>query len=156
MSTSRISEDDYFIEIAKVVSKRSTCLKRNVGAVIVKDKLIISTGYNGAPKSLPHCSETGCERIEVGARSEELHNRCRGVHAEQNAIIQAAVTGISVKEGTLYCTLFPCMGCSKLLLNADIKEVVYVEPYDMTNEVKMKMYEQKNIKIRQWKHSSHE
>ncbi|MHA1143932.1 MAG: deoxycytidylate deaminase [Candidatus Helarchaeota archaeon] len=149
----RLSEDDYFMEIAMVVSKRSTCLKKHVGAILVKEKRIISTGYNGAPKSLPHCIETGCERIELGAGKEELHNRCRGVHAEQNAIIQAAVTGISIKNAILYTTVFPCMACSKLILNADIKEVVYIEPYDMENEIKMKMFEQKGIKIRQWKPS---
>ena len=99
----RPSYDEYFMEMAHVVAKRSTCLRRSVGAILVKDKHILSTGYNGAPKGLKHCSETGCLRENMNIPSGERHELCRGLHAEQNAIIQAAVFGISIKGSTLYC-----------------------------------------------------
>lgn len=128
----RPSWEQYFIEITKVVATRSTCLRRQVGAIIVKDKRIIATGYNGAPSSLPHCAELGCMREKLQIPSGERHELCLGLHAEQNAIIQAAVHGISVEGGTLYSTTQPCILCSKMLINAGIKRIVFAGPYPDT------------------------
>ncbi len=120
----RPSWDDYFLEIAAVVAKRSTCLRRQVGAVIVRDKQIISTGYNGAPSGIRHCSEVGCLRERLHVPSGERHELCRGLHAEQNAIIQAALHGVSTKGATLYCTNHPCSICAKMLINAGVARIV--------------------------------
>lgn len=121
--------DSYFMEIASLVSKRSTCLRRQVGAVIVKDKNILSTGYNGAPTGITHCEVTGCLREKLNVPSGERHELCRGLHAEQNAIIQAAYHGTSIKDSTLYCTNLPCSICSKMLINAGIIKIIYKEGY---------------------------
>jgi len=118
------------MKIAHIVKERSTCLRRKVGAVLVKDMHILSTGYNGAPKGLPHCSETGCLREKLNIPSGQRHELCRGVHAEQNAIIQAAVFGVSTRGSTLYVTDFPCSICAKIIINAEIKEIVYDSPYE--------------------------
>lgn len=126
---SRPSWDSYFMEITKLVAKRSTCSRRAVGALLVKDKHIVSTGYNGPPKGLKHADEVGCLRTKLGIPSGERHEICRGLHGEQNAIIQAAVHGTSIKGATLYCTTQPCMICSKMIINADIKTVVYEGDY---------------------------
>jgi len=125
----RISVDEYFMEIAKVVAKRSTCLRRQIGAVIVKNKIIVSTGYNGAPRGLPHCLDIGCLRDELGIASGERHEVCRGVHAEQNALIQA---GRSAEGATLYVNAYPCKICAKLIINAGIKRVVVSGEYSDT------------------------
>jgi len=125
----RPSWDEYFMEITRLVVSRSTCLRRQVGAVIVKDKKILATGYNGAPSGLPHCLEVGCLRDEMGIPSGERHELCRGLHAEQNAIIQAAYYGVSINGATLYCTNLPCIICTKMLINAGITRVVYGEGY---------------------------
>ena len=121
--------DHYFMEIAQVVSKRSTCLRRSVGAVIVKNKQILATGYNGTPKGMPHCGEVGCLREQLHVPSGKNHELCRGIHAEQNAVVQAAVHGVSVEGGTLYCTNQPCVVCTKILINAGIERIVYKDPY---------------------------
>ncbi|MCD7975432.1 MAG: cytidine/deoxycytidylate deaminase family protein [Phascolarctobacterium sp.] len=121
--------DEYFMEIAKVVSKRSTCLRRSVGAVIVKNKQIVATGYNGAPKNMPHCGKLGCLRKEMKVPSGQMHELCRGIHAEQNAVVQAAYHGVSVNGGTLYCTHQSCVVCTKILINAGINRIVYLNPY---------------------------
>ncbi|MDD4320627.1 MAG: cytidine/deoxycytidylate deaminase family protein [Acidaminococcaceae bacterium] len=121
--------DSYFMEIAQIVAKRSTCLRRAVGAVLVKDKQILATGYNGTPKGLPHCAEVGCLRQKLNVPSGKMHELCRGIHAEQNAVIQAAVNGVSIAGSTLYCTHQPCVVCSKILINAGIKRIVYANPY---------------------------
>jgi dCMP deaminase len=126
----RKSKDVYFSEIADLVSSRSTCLRNQVGAVIVKDSQILSTGYNGAPKGLPHCDEVGCIREELGVKPGERHELCRGLHAEQNAIIQAAFHGISVRGGKVYSTTRPCSICTKMLINAGIVEIIYNEEYE--------------------------
>jgi len=126
---SRPTLDEYFMEIASVVAKRSTCLRQHVGAVIVKDKRILATGYNGAPSGMPHCEEVGCLRDKMAVPSGERQELCRGVHAEQNAIIQAAKFGISVDGGTLYSTHCPCITCAKIIINAGIKKVVYGKEY---------------------------
>ncbi|BAT71336.1 dCMP deaminase [Thermosulfidibacter takaii ABI70S6] len=126
---SRPSWDRYFLEIAKLVSSRSTCKRRKVGAVVVKDKRILATGYNGPPSGVAHCTEIGCLREQLGIPSGERHELCRGLHAEQNAIIQAALHGVSLKGAEIYCTTFPCIICSKMLINAGIKRIYYVEGY---------------------------
>jgi dCMP deaminase len=117
--------DDYFMQITHLVAKRSTCLRREVGAVVVKDKRILATGYNGAPRGMRHCAETGCLREQRQVPSGERHELCRGLHAEQNAIIQAALHGVSIEGGTVYCTHQPCILCAKMLINANIKKVVF-------------------------------
>ena len=123
----RPSLDEYFMEIASVVATRSTCLRHHVGAVLVREKRILSTGYNGAPTGISHCFEVGCRRenVESGYR----HELCRAVHAEQNAIIQAAIHGVSTSGATLYCTHQPCILCAKIIINSQIRRVVYGNPY---------------------------
>jgi len=116
--------------IAEMVAKRSTCLRRHVGAILVKDKRILATGYNGAPAGLKHCEEVGCIRQNASIPSGERHELCRGLHAEQNAIIQAAYHGISIAGSTLYCTNKPCVICSKMLINAGIVKIIYEKGYD--------------------------
>lgn len=125
----RPSWDEYFMELAEVVAKRSTCLRRNVGAVVVKDKRVLATGYNGAPSGLPHCSETGCLREKLGIPSGERLDVCRGLHAEQNALLQAARYGISLEGSAVYCTNQPCATCAKMLINAGITKIIYQDPY---------------------------
>jgi dCMP deaminase len=115
--------------IASLVAERSTCRRRRVGAIVVRDKRILATGYNGAPAGLPHCLDTGCLREEMGVPSGERHELCRGLHAEQNVIIQAAYHGVSIKEGTLYCTNLPCSICAKMLINAGVSEIIYQDGY---------------------------
>ncbi len=125
----RPSWDEYFIEITKLVATRSTCLRRKVGAIFVRDKRILATGYNGAPKGLKHCGEVGCLRERLKIPSGERHELCRGVHAEQNAIVQAATSGVNLEGATLYSTTYPCILCSKLIINARVKKVIYLEGY---------------------------
>ena len=121
--------DEYFMKITLLVAERSTCLRRKVGAVIVKDKQIVSTGYNGAPKGLRHCLEIGCLREEMGIPSGERHELCRGAHAEQNAIIQAAGSGTGMGGATMYCTDSPCSTCTKMIINAGIRRLVLGKKY---------------------------
>lgn len=125
----RPSWDSYFMAIADLVSTRSTCLRRAVGAVLVRDKRILATGYNGAPSGLRHCLELGCLREEKNVPSGERHELCRGLHAEQNAIIQAALHGVSTNGATIYCTNHPCTICAKMIVNAGINSVVIMESY---------------------------
>lgn len=125
----RPSWDEYFMEITRVAARRSTCLRRSVGAVLVKDRNILATGYNGAPSGVAHCLEVGCLRDRMGVQSGERHELCRGLHAEQNAIIQAAKHGTSINGATLYCTTMPCVICSKVLINAGILRIVFSEGY---------------------------
>jgi dCMP deaminase len=130
MSLSRPSWDDYFLSLASLVATRSTCMRRQVGAVLVKDKRILCTGYNGAPSGLQHCSQIGvCLREQLKIPSGERHELCRGLHAEQNALIQAAKLGIAVDGATLYCTALSCAICAKMLINAGVVKIVYVEDY---------------------------
>lgn len=121
--------DTYFMEIAGIVARRSTCVRRNVGAVIVKDKRILATGYNGAPSGLAHCRDLGCLREARHVASGERHELCRGLHAEQNAIIQAAYHGVSIKGAALYSTHLPCSICVKMIINAGIEQVLHLEGY---------------------------
>ncbi len=125
----RLTFDEYFMEITKLVAKRSTCLRRQVGAVLVKDKSIVATGYNGSPKKMPHCLDIGCLREKLNVPSGERHELCRGLHAEQNAIVQAAYHGINIKGSVLFCTNQPCLICTKMLINADIIEIIYLDGY---------------------------
>ena len=104
-------------------------MRRSVGAVIVKDKRLLATGYNGTPRGMAHCEEVGCLRTKLNVPSGKMHELCRGIHAEQNAVIQAAVHGVSVDGGTLYCTHQPCVVCTKILINAGIRRIVYANPY---------------------------
>jgi dCMP deaminase len=125
----RPSWDEYFGQITKQVATRSTCLRRHVGAVIVHEKRILSTGYNGAPKGLPHCDETGCLRDQLGIPSGQRQEICRGLHAEQNAIIQAALHGVAISGSDIYVTHQPCITCAKMIINAGIKRVVCLSTY---------------------------
>lgn len=127
--SNRPTWDEYFMEMAELARQRSTCLRRKVGAVIVKDNRVIATGYNGVPKGIRHCEETGCLRQQLNVPSGKMHELCRGLHAEQNAIIQAACMGSSIEGGTLYCTTQPCVICTKMIINAGIKRVVIKESY---------------------------
>lgn len=129
MTYSRPSWDQYFMQITEVVAKRSTCVRRQVGAIIVKDKQIISTGYNGAPRGLDHCLDIGCLRERLGVPSGQRHEICRGLHAEQNAIVQAAYHGVCIRGGTIYSTHQPCFICAKMIINSGLLRVVYLEGY---------------------------
>lgn len=125
----RPSWDEYFMSIADQVATRSTCLRRQIGAVLVRDKRILATGYNGVPSGLRHCAEVGCIRERLGIPSGTRHEMCRGLHAEQNTVIQAARHGINIDGATIYCTAHPCVQCTKILLNAGIKSIVYRDSY---------------------------
>lgn len=129
MSDTRPSWDEYFMDITRRVASRSTCLRRAVGAIIVHDKRIIATGYNGGPSGLSHCLDIGCLREQLGIPSGQQHELCRGIHAEQNAIIQAARYGLPIDGSVLYCTTQPCTQCTKMIINAGITEIVYGEGY---------------------------
>ncbi|MFZ7125036.1 MAG: deoxycytidylate deaminase [Desulfobacterales bacterium] len=126
----RPSWDVYFMDITALVARRTTCLRRAVGAVIVKDKRILATGYNGAPTGSRHCAETGCLREQLKVPSGQRHELCRGIHAEQNAIIQAAYHGVSIKDATLYCTTQPCSICAKMIINAGIRKIIFESGYE--------------------------
>jgi len=121
--------DTYFLDIVELVSRRSTCLRRAVGAALVRDRRILATGYNGAPSKLQHCLDIGCLRDELQVPSGQRHELCRGLHAEQNAIIQAALHGVSVKDATLYCTNHPCVICAKMIINAGVSRIVIRDGY---------------------------
>jgi dCMP deaminase len=121
--------DEYFLRICRVVAQRSTCLRRRVGALLVRERRILATGYNGAPAGLPHCEKVGCLREQLGVPPGERHELCRGLHAEQNAIIQAALHGVSTEGAVLYVTHHPCTVCAKMLVNAGVTRVVVEEGY---------------------------
>jgi dCMP deaminase len=142
----RPSWDEYFMDIVNLVARRSTCLRRGVGAVLVKDKRLLTTGYNGAPSGLRHCLEVGCLREEMKISSGERHELCRGLHAEQNAIIQAAVHGVSIKGATLYCTNHPCSICLKMIINAGITDIIYRDGY--SDDLAARMLEESSIHVR--------
>jgi len=125
----RPSWEAYFMDIARRVATRSTCLRRAVGAVVVKNKRILTTGYNGAPSGIRHCLETGCLREQMNVASGQRHELCRGIHAEQNAIIQAALHGVSIQGATLFCTNLPCSICAKMVINAGIEKIIYESGY---------------------------
>ena len=135
----------YFMDITSLVSRRSTCMRRAVGAVIVKDKRILTTGYNGAPSGITHCRETGCLREQLRVPSGERHELCRGIHAEQNAIIQAAYHGVSIRGATLFCTNMPCSICAKMIINAGITRIYYLSGY--ADAMSMAMFEEGGVTI---------
>lgn len=125
----RPSWDEYFMSIAEQVAGRSTCLRRQTGAVLVKDRRILATGYNGTPAGLRHCEEVGCLREQRNIASGSHHELCRGIHAEQNAVIQAAKHGITIDGSTVYSTHQPCVLCAKILINAGVVGIAYRDPY---------------------------
>jgi len=152
LSRSRPDWQEYFMDIAHLVARRSTCIRRNVGAVLVKDKRILATGYNGAPTGLAHCAEVGCLREKNDIPSGQRHELCRGLHAEQNAIIQAAYHGISIRDAVLYCTTLPCSICLKMLLNAGISEIVFAEGYP--DELSRSLLQETTITITHLNHEA--
>jgi dCMP deaminase len=137
--------DEYFSQLAYLVSERSTCLRRKVGAILVKDRRILASGYNGAPSGIIHCESVGCLREKMKIPSGRCHEICRGLHAEQNVLLQAALHGVTVKDSILYITHAPCSICAKMIINAGIKEVVFSEDYpdemalDFLREAKIKL-----------------
>lgn len=137
--------DEYFMEITQIVATRSTCIRRQVGAVIVKDNRILASGYNGAPSGLKHCIDIGCIRTERQIPSGERHELCRGLHAEQNAIIQAAVHGSSIKGGTFYITHQPCVLCAKMIINAGISKVVYQGMYP--DHLALELFQEADVEL---------
>lgn len=139
----RPSWEEYFMDITKLVAKRSTCIRRSVGAVIVKNKRILATGYNGAPSGMTHCIDAGCLRETMKVPSGERHELCRGIHAEQNAIIQAAYHGVSIKDADLFCTNLPCSICAKMIINAGIKNIYYHDGY--TDSMSLEMLKEAGI-----------
>ena len=142
----RPSWDEYFMEMAELAASRSTCLRRHVGAVIVKERHVIATGYNGAPKGLPHCLDIGgCLRKQLGVPSGERHELCRALHAEQNAIIQAATLAQSIEGATIYVTNQPCSICAKMIINAGIRRIVVKEGYP--DEMAEKMLEDAGVPV---------
>ena len=144
----RPDNDTYFMDMAHLISTRSTCVRRQVGAVIVKDKRVLTTGYNGSPKGTMHCEDLGCIRDQQNIPSGTRHELCRGVHAEQNAVIQAAYFGISIDGATLYTTTYPCSMCAKILINAGIKEIVYADSY--LDELSKMLFKETNIVVRKY------
>ncbi|MCQ9207922.1 MAG: cytidine/deoxycytidylate deaminase family protein [Omnitrophica bacterium] len=145
----RPSWDEYFLGIARFVSKRSTCLRRKVGALIVKDRRILATGYNGTPSGITHCAKLGCLRRKLNIPSGQRHELCRGLHAEQNVLLQAALYGISLKESTIYITNQPCIICAKMIINAGIKEVVITGTYP--DKMARDFLDEAGIKVRKTK-----
>ena len=133
------------MEIARVVSTRSSCMRRQVGAVVVKNRQILTTGYNGVPHGLQHCDERGCLRQQLGVPSGERHELCRGLHAEQNAIVQAAYHGVAINGAEVYCTHQPCVVCAKMLVNADIVAVYFSGPYP--DPLAMEVFEEAGTKL---------
>lgn len=145
MQPERPSWDEYFMELARLVARRSTCLRRQVGAVVVKDRNVLATGYNGTPSGIAHCSEVGCLRQQLNVPSGERHELCRGLHAEQNAIIQAAKHGVNIAGGTVYCTNSPCIICSKMIINAGVRMVVFDVGYP--DELSLQMLGEADIPV---------
>jgi len=148
----RPSWDEYFMQIARDVGTRSTCLRRHVSSVIVREKRILSTGYNGAPRGMPHCEDVGCLREQLGIPSGQRQEICRGLHAEQNAIIQAALHGVSVDGATIYCTHQPCITCAKMIINSGIVRVVCANTYP--DDFSRDMLEEASVQLEIWDSST--
>lgn len=145
----RPSWDEYFMQICRVVATRSTCLRRQVGAILVSERRILTTGYNGAPRGLKHCAELGgCYREQMNVPSGERQELCRALHAEQNAIIQAAVHGVKLENVTAYCTTMPCVTCAKMLINADVRRIVYEADYP--DELSRQMLVEAGVEMVRW------
>jgi dCMP deaminase len=141
----RPSWDEYFMEMTRVIARRATCLRRQIGALLVREKRILASGYNGAPSGLPHCEEVGCRRAQLGIPSGERQELCRALHAEQNAIIQAALHGVNTRGAVLYCTHQPCVTCAKMLINAGVVRVVYEGEYP--DELSLEMLGQAGVEV---------
>jgi dCMP deaminase len=141
----RLPWPDYFMRIAHLVAERSTCLRRKVGAVAVRDKRILATGYNGTPADLAHCLEVGCLREKMGVPSGERHELCRGLHAEQNVIIQAATSGTDIRGSIIYCTTQPCLICTKMLINCRVDAIYFAQSYP--DELSQSMLEEAKIEF---------
>ena len=141
----RPSWDEYFLQLARQAATRSTCLRREVGAVLVRDRRVLATGYNGAPRGVAHCLDVGCLRDQLAIPSGERAELCRAIHAEQNAIIQAAVHGVAIEGATLYTTLQPCVLCAKMLINCGVREIHYVEGYP--DELSRSMFEEAGVVV---------
>jgi dCMP deaminase len=141
--------DSYFMEIARVATRRSNCLRRQVGAVIVKDRRIVSTGYNGTPRGVRNCYDGGCPRCANNPAPGENLGECLCAHAEENAIVQAAYHGTSVRDGTLYSTLSPCLLCCKMIVNAGLTEVVYEEEYGFSEQARA-LLKEAGVHCRKW------
>lgn len=137
--------DEYFLQLARQASTRSTCLRRQVGAVLVRGHRILATGYNGAPRGVAHCLDVGCLRDRLKVPSGERHELCRAIHAEQNAVIQAAIHGVAVEGATLYCTHQPCILCAKVLINAGVREIYFSEGYP--DEFAVAMCEEAGVRL---------
>ncbi|MCL2756928.1 MAG: cytidine/deoxycytidylate deaminase family protein [Coriobacteriia bacterium] len=146
--SSRPSWDEYFMDIAHMCARRTTCRRRQIGAVIVKDKRLLATGYNGVPTGIEHCLDRGCLREQLGIPSGQQHELCRGLHAEQNALIQAARHGINIEGASLYSTAQPCVLCAKMLINAGITEIVYDREYP--DPLALEMLNEANIILRRF------
>jgi len=145
VKSERLHIDDYFLKVASVVAERSTCRRHNVGAIAVKDKHILATGFNGAPSGTKDCLELGCLRDQMNIPSGTRHEICRAVHAEQNVIIQAALHGKSLKGAIIYCTHSPCVLCAKMLVNAKIKRFVTYGRY--ADDSFVELFKEANIRI---------
>ena len=144
----RPSWDQYFMNIVHLVAERSTCLRRKVGAILVKDKRMLVSGYNGVPQKIRHCGEVGCLREQLGIPSGERHEICRGLHAEQNAIIQGAVFGMHIDGSTLYSTHQPCILCAKMLINSGVNRIVYSGAYP--DDLSLGMLSEAGIELVHW------
>ena len=140
--------DTYFMEIARTCATRTSCRRRQVGAVVVEDKRILATGYNGVPTGIEHCLDRGCLREQLGIPSGQQHELCRGLHAEQNALIQAAKYGTSIEGAAIYCTAQPCVLCAKMLINAGITEIVYDLEYP--DQLALEMLTEAGIQLRRF------
>ena len=137
--------DEYFLQLARQAATRSTCLRRQVGAVLVRDRRVLATGYNGAPRGVAHCLDIGCLREQLAIPSGERHELCRAIHAEQNAVIQAAVHGVAIEGATLYATLQPCVLCAKMLINCGVREIHYAEGYP--DELSQSMFDEAGVVV---------
>ncbi len=150
MLMDRLPWPEYFMRITYMVAERSTCSRRKVGAIAVKDKHILATGYNGVPAGVAHCLDVGCLRQKLGIPSGQRHEICRGLHAEQNVIIQAAVHGSNLGGSEIYCTTLPCVQCSKMLINCGVRQIFYVEHYP--DELALELLAEAGVSLHQVPH----
>lgn len=137
--------DEYFMEMAELAATRASCLRRKVGAVLVKNRKVLATGYNGAPKDIAHCEVTGCLREKMEVPSGQRHEICRGVHAEQNLVAQAAFHGVKTEGAAVYCTHQPCIICTKIMINAGVKKIYFKNAY--ADEFAEKLLKESKIEL---------
>ena len=141
--------DEYFLKMAFLVAERSTCRRHHVGAIIVKNRQVLTTGYNGAAKNIEDCMELGCLRDKLKIQSGQRHEICRAIHAEQNAIIQAGVHGVNIHDAILYCTHNPCIICAKMIVNAGIKRVVTGSDYPDEFNLVLDLFDEAGVAFEQ-------